>query len=158
MKEKKSPFPIATAGIALVEFALVVPLLILLLLGLAELGRFAYYSIVVGNAARAGVQWGAQNNQTAFNIQGMRTAAVNDGQNNISALSANPTNFCQCWNGTTATTVSCTANPETVCTTGHRLVYVQVVTSGNFNALFNYPLLPSTFSVSATAVMRVSQQ
>ena len=44
-------------GVALVEFALVVPLLALLLVGIIEIGRFAYFSIAVANAARAGVQY-----------------------------------------------------------------------------------------------------
>ena len=42
------------SGQALVEMAFVVPLLLLLALGVIEVGRYAYISILVGNAARAG--------------------------------------------------------------------------------------------------------
>jgi len=35
--------------------------------------------------------------------------------------------------------------------------YVHVTTSGSFSAMFQYPLLPPTFTVSATAIMRVRQ-
>ncbi len=146
---------------ALVEFALVVPLLILLLLGLVEVGRFTYYSIVVGNAARAGAQYGAQGSTTAADNAGMVTAATTDGQNNIKNITATANDVCSCWNGTTGTE---SPSPPThaqcgqTCTTGRDVTYVQVNTSGNFNSLFNYPLLPTTFSVSAQAIMRVRPQ
>ncbi len=157
VKEAHTPVPYSQAGVALIEFAFVVPVLILLLLGLVEIGRFAYYSIVVGNAARAGVQYGAQTLATAQDSTGMANAAKNDGQNNIANLTASPapTHFCQCWDGTTATS-DATCSPT--CATGHRVVYVQVTTSGTFSPLFNYPKLPSSFSVSSTATMRVINQ
>jgi Flp pilus assembly protein TadG len=41
-------------GAAAVEFALVLPLALLLLIGAADLGRFAHTRIAVANAARAG--------------------------------------------------------------------------------------------------------
>lgn len=40
--------------------ALLTPLLLTLLIGIIELGRYAYLSILVGNAARAGAAYGAQ--------------------------------------------------------------------------------------------------
>jgi len=47
-------------GTSLVEFAIVLPVLMFLLVGLSEFGRFGYYAILAANAARAGVQYGAQ--------------------------------------------------------------------------------------------------
>jgi Flp pilus assembly protein TadG len=41
------------------EFAILLPLLILLCLVAVDLGRFAFVSIALGNAARVGAEWGA---------------------------------------------------------------------------------------------------
>jgi Flp pilus assembly protein TadG len=126
------------------------------MLGLIEVGRFAYYSILVGNAARAAAQYGAQDGTTALNDTAMRNAGNNDSANNIQSLTINPSHFCRCWDGTTQTTISCA--PTATCASGRRVIYVQVDASGSFNPLFNYPKLPSSFSVGATSIMRVIKQ
>ena len=56
------------SGSALAEMAIVLPLLVLLLIALIEVGRYGNYTIRAGNAARAGVQYGAQNTITAADI------------------------------------------------------------------------------------------
>lgn len=147
-------------GLAVVEFAVLVPVLVLIIMGIAEIGRFAYFSVLVGNAARAGAQYGAQNLHTATDTSGMETAALNDGQNglSISGLTADspaPTHFCQCVDssGTATDLASCI---PTDCTAGtHRVVFAQVTVNGSFTSLFRYPGLPSSFTVSRTAIMPV---
>ncbi len=67
-------------GQSLVELAFVVPLLLLLLVGIIEIGRFAFYSILVSNAARAGAQYGAQSLASASDTVGIAAAANRDGQ------------------------------------------------------------------------------
>jgi Flp pilus assembly protein TadG len=148
------------AGMALVEFAIVVPLLALLLVGLIEIGRFAYYSIVVGNAANAGAQYGAQNQQMAGQFTSIQNFAKADGQNNISNISATASNVCSCWvesTGTESPAPPTVANCTQNCASGIKVTYVQVQTSGSFPKMFNYPMFPANFSVSATAMMRVRQ-
>ena len=49
-------------GVAAVEFAVVLPLLMLLLLGIWELGRIIHVQITLNNAARDGARLGAQAN------------------------------------------------------------------------------------------------
>jgi Flp pilus assembly protein TadG len=143
----------AQSGAALVEFALTTPLLMLLLIGIIEIGRFAYFSILVGNAAHAGAFYGSQSLTTAGDTSGMQTAVLNDGQS-ISGLSASPapTIFFQCWNGTTAqasTTATCSQ------TGYHAVEYVQVSATGRFNSMFNWPGLPQQMNLTRTAIMRV---
>jgi Flp pilus assembly protein TadG len=136
----------------LIELALVIPMMLLLLLGIIEIGRYAELSVVVANAARAGVQYGAQNLATAANTAGIQSAALNDGQN-APGLSVTSVNIlCGCSGSTpgSACPVSC-SSPN------HPLVYVQVNTEGNFNALFNYPGIPSPLVVNGSAEMRVAQ-
>ncbi len=140
-------------GAALVEFALTTPLLMLLLVGIIEMGRFAYFSILVGNAAHAGAFYGSQNLTTANDTTGMQNAVLNDGQN-VSGLHASPapTIFFQCWNGTTAQ-----ASTSSTCTTSgyHAVEYVKVNATGSFNALVNWPGLPQQMNLTRTAIMRV---
>ncbi len=143
------------AGSALIEFVLVLPLLMLLLLGGVEMGRYAYFSILVGNAARAGVQYGAQNGTTALDTSGMTSAVTADGSNSISSLTVTPSNYCECWNGSSSSAVACTGT----CAAGSHLVgYVKVMVSGTVSPLFDYPFLPSSLTVSNTATMRIAQQ
>ncbi len=50
---------------AAAEFALICPLLVTMVLGAVDFGRFAFYYIAVTNAARAGAQYGSMNNYTS---------------------------------------------------------------------------------------------
>jgi Flp pilus assembly protein TadG len=145
------------SGTSLVEFALVAPVLILLLVGMIEIGRFAYYAILAANAARAGVAYGAQSVQTADDTTGIKNAVIADGQN----LSN--------WSATNAITVTtlCSVNggtPTSPCVTGSSgpaagtVYYVSVQVTGTFKSLLNYPGLPSSLPVSGNAIMRVASQ
>ena len=148
-------------GVALVEFALVVPLLALLLGGIIEIGRFAYFSIAVANAARAGAQYGSYDSVRAVDITGMKNAAVADGQNNIKTIQAAANDVCTCWNstsGTEAPSPPTHAQCGVLCTSGRNVTYVEVDTSGSFSPMFSYPLFPSSFAVSSKAIMRVHPQ
>lgn len=66
------------AGQSLVELALLTPLLLAMVLGSIEFGRYAYLSILVGNAAHSGALYGSQTNLTAANVGGICAAAEND--------------------------------------------------------------------------------
>ena len=141
------------SGSALAEIALVLPMLVLLLVGLIEVGRFGNYTILVANAARAGVQYGAQNTVTAADVTGMQNSAKSDGQN-LAGLSATASTFCKCADGSASTCLA------TDCATSHRIIYVQVLTSATVPSLTNSALLPAslrTITVQGKAVMRVAQ-
>ena len=140
----------ADDGAALTELVIVAPLLLILLIGLIEVGRFAQYSILVANAARAGVQYGAQDLGTAGDVTGIQTAAQNDA--NVTGLTVTPIKFCQCADGTASACL------QTDCPTpNHRLVFVQVDVSGTIPSLLNYPGVPASQTVTSRAVMRVAQ-
>lgn len=49
------------SGQSLVEFALALPVLLLILLGLADFGRAFYYTTAIAGAARAGAEYAAKN-------------------------------------------------------------------------------------------------
>lgn len=145
-------------GDSLVEMALLLPILTMLLVGTVDLGRLAYMSIEVANAARAGVQYGQQNSSTWSNVNGMQTAATNDAPDLVGAnngnLSAVATYWCQCSDGTTVTP-NCFPTPS--CAGTHRANYVKVVTTATYKAWFPCPGVPSTTNLTSQAVMRASQ-
>jgi Flp pilus assembly protein TadG len=141
------------SGQSLVELALVLPILLLLLVGTIEIGRFAYYSILVANAARAGAQYGAQGLLTAADNAGMLTAAQNDGQN-VTGLTVSAIQQCGC----TGAGLSGTCPVAPPCTLpNHSLVYVEVTATGIFTSLFNYPGIPPSITLTSTEKMRVAQ-
>lgn len=155
-------------GQALLEVAVVTPLLLLLLVGTVELGRYAYIGILVGNAARAGAAYGAQGlPQSVCSAPapcGIQTAADNDFQSNgqpVSALTVTASDSCGCDSGGTITSAGCNTatNPTAGSCTGNGVwvVLVSVTASGTFSPLFNYPGISKSFTISRTSTMRVAQ-
>jgi Flp pilus assembly protein TadG len=109
MKDRKSRLR-SQRGQSLIEVALLTPLLLSLMVGTIEMGRYAYLSILVGNAARAGAAYGSQS----------------------LALSVDAS--------------------------GHWVVMVSVQAQATFNALFKYPGIPASLTVTQTATMRVPNE
>lgn len=147
----------------MVEFALAIPILIMLLVGIIEYGRYAYFVIEIGNAAHAGAQYGSQKASTAGDVTGMKNAAIADGQNTIFPLTAaavSAQSVCGCWNGTTETPSPPTAAACGTCTTARPVTYAQVTVTGTISPLFNYTMLglPSSWTVTRTATIRVLQE
>jgi|HubBroStandDraft_6_1064221.scaffolds.fasta_scaffold1579800_1 Flp pilus assembly protein TadG len=133
-------------GQSAVELALVVPALVLVLVIAADFSRVFYMSIEAANAARAGVQYGAQSTTKASDTAGMQQAALNDAPN-LGALTATASNFCECPPSTSHVTCSST-------TCSGMEMYVQVNTSAQFQTLVHYPGVPSTVTLNESALMR----
>jgi len=149
------------SGQSLLEVALMLPFFLLLLLGVIEIGRYAYIGILVGNAARAGAAYGVQSNAQSVDTVGITNAAINDFMSNGqgSSLTVTSAVTCGCDSSGTVTTAGCTpaTNPTAgTCAAGHWVVILTVTASGTFNSLFNYPGIPASVSVSRAAAMRVS--
>ena len=136
----------------MVEFAVVAPILIFLLLGLIDVGRYTYYGILASHAARAGVQYGAQTSLTAVDRGGIQNAALQDAQS-LSNFSATTTVLCT----VNAAASSCPANNTSSIPTA-LVYYVQVNVTGTFNTLISYPGIPNRVPVTGTAVMRLGSQ
>jgi Flp pilus assembly protein TadG len=139
-----------TKGQALVEVALTAPLLILLLLGAAELGQVAFAAIEVANAASAGVQYGAQTTITASDKTGIQTAASDDASN-LTGLTATSSFTCICSNGSTSTCL------PTDCSTSNIEEILTVKTQASVTPLIHLPGLPRPFTLRGQAVQKVIQ-
>jgi len=127
-------------GVAAVEFAIVLPLLVVVLLGMTDFGRFSHSTIAIANAARSGAAYASMNpfnsaTQAAWNA-GV-TQAVQDELSQSSAFD------------TSKLTITVT---NTVESGGLRRVSVQVTYP--FKTVINSTFLPTSFNLQQTAVMR----
>ena len=149
------------SGQSLIEFALMLPVLCLLLVGIIEIGRAAAVSIAVHNAATAAAEYGSQNEATAQDIPGMINNASQDanlpGLGNMT-MTATAMYGCTCDNGAGT---SCTnpvpqgSCPTIDCGGGLVVECVQVNTTATWDALFHYPGVPERYHTDGVAVMRV---
>jgi Flp pilus assembly protein TadG len=99
--------PTLSPAQAAVEFAMLLPVLIVLLMFVGEFLRVYYTAIELNNAARAGVQYGVHSPANAADFAGMQQAALQDGSD-VGGMTATASQFCECSDGSA---VSCgTAN------------------------------------------------
>jgi Flp pilus assembly protein TadG len=151
-------------GQALVELAFILPMVLLLLLGIIELGRYAYISILVSNAAHAGAIYGSQGFSKAIaNNPDITTAARNDfASNGLDPATLTVDSFPTCGcdiGGTIAADTAANCDPTVAPTcAGNWAVTIHVTAHNTYNGLFNYPGIPSSLPLSSTASMRVSKR
>ena len=152
-------------GLAFTEFVLVLPLAFMLFLGILDFGRVFYAAMAVSNAARAGVQYGAQSNAYSGDFPGMIAAATAAGD--ASGIGGFGTmgacRYCKCADGTgscnscspgsdgCSSASSCLAS----CPSDAPQIYVSVSANKVFTTLFPYPGIPHTTTLNRTAIMRV---
>jgi Flp pilus assembly protein TadG len=158
---------LSESGQSLLELAFLTPVLLILTIGIVEMGRYAYFGILVGNAARAGAAWGAQNLASSVDATAISTAAQNDFKNglSLSGLTVTSSTVCGCDDGGTVTVATaCSGGTAGTCAAGHWVVMVKVTASGTFNPLFTYPskgffgyLKIPSLTFSSTATERVAQ-
>jgi Flp pilus assembly protein TadG len=162
-------------GGPLVELALAMPMLTLILLGAVSLGQLAMGAINVSNAAKAAVQYAAQDSNTAVDTATMLAMARADvgttiGQTGaldmpkavglpaVAACTSTGTttisyscSYCQCSspNSAAAPFACATANPNTVCgTSSSQLEQVIVVSTHiKMKPVAAIPGLPLTFDM-----------
>ena len=144
------------AGAAAVEFALIAPLLLLMVLGVTEMGKIVYYRSVLESAARSGTQAGfAAAMTTATQIATAQTTMETTADTAInSALGA-------AIGGTVTSTATVTCicandiNDTVDCVTGDcgsvSKRYIATVTMGmTYTPLFNMTNLPGGFNIDLT--------
>lgn len=137
----------ADAGNALVELAIVAPLLMLLLLGASDFGRVFYTAISVTGAAHAGAQYGAQSPAKTEDAAGMVQTAVNSAPG--MGITATASRVCRCVTG--PDTVACdTTTPSCLPLRG----YATVTATRTFTTIVNYPGIPNSVTIARTAEIR----
>jgi len=137
-------------GSSLVEVAVVLPMLLLILIGVVDLGRYFYLANEVAGAAHSGAMYGSQH---ASDTTNMVNAAKLDAPN-VSGLVVNATWGCKCSDGTNPS-VSCTATPS--CST-NVVYYSTVKATANYSALFPWQGIPSPLTLTSSVTMRSNTQ
>jgi Flp pilus assembly protein TadG len=152
----KTKRPRGEAGAAIVETALVMPILMLLLVGAVELARVAYAAIEVSNAAKAAVAYGAQGTTQLWDTTGIQTAATNDAGDLAATLTTTPTVSGICSSGAACTGANSMCTNTDCATPGDHIEWIlKVNTSATFNPLIHLTGLPTTFSLNGQAVQKV---
>jgi Flp pilus assembly protein TadG len=153
-------------GQSLLEFALMLPFMILLAVGIVEIGRAIYYTVAVNNGATAGAEFGSQDEITASNTTKMQLSAVCDANGGsppscrsgiLTTSNVTVTTGCAC---DTGTGTSCNPMPPanscaTIVCSNQIAECVQVLTTATYDPLFHYPGLPTSYTANGKAVMRV---
>ncbi len=147
--KRRSTHERSDTGASLVEMAILLPLLVLMVLGVADFGRMLYHAITLSHAARAGAAYGAQNSGFAGDTAGIQQAAEAEAQN-IAPIAVTSDRLCEC---TGSAPVSCTT--PSCGSYGAPLAFVEVTATHTFDTIATFPGLPSTVPLSRTAKMRV---
>jgi Flp pilus assembly protein TadG len=142
------------SGQSLIEVYVILPILMLILVGAVEMGRVAYASIEVMNAAAAGVQYGAQNPITAGDSAGINVVAQNDAAD-ITLSSVNASRTCVC-SAPGSSVIACPTT-GTVCSGSNLETILTVTTQASFNPGFRLPGFPASFTLQGKAVQKVLQ-
>lgn len=139
---------LGTAGVAVIEFALVLPFLALLTAAAWDLGNVFHQEERLASAAEAGVDYGIQNSATSTDYTGMISAARADADDPNDALDIAAQQVCLCSGGTT---VNCSTG---YCSGALPNVYLQVTVSENYPTIIPYPGIGSTIFLSRQAMLR----
>jgi Flp pilus assembly protein TadG len=142
----RHPFAAGNRGTALVEFALVTPLLLLILAGILDYGQALSKATTVANAARIGAQYAISSQARSTDTTGIRAAVINSSPG-FSGLSVASARTCRCPGGSS---VRCRG----ACGGGIVQMYVKVTVTSTSSAMFSYSGLPFTGSVKGQATMR----
>jgi hypothetical protein len=143
-----------------VEFAVLIPVLGLVLVGAGDFGRAFYYSVTVSNAAESGALYGAQDVIRSGHYAESAQVAQNDARD-LGTVSASADRFCACgpapapgqpWpNGAVVDCLTGTCGGGY----GAPRVYVRCRVARTFNTLVNLPGVPDLFAVRRDVYVRV---
>jgi Flp pilus assembly protein TadG len=134
-------------GASFVELALVLPLFLMMLIPVVDLGRGFYAAIEVASAAHAGAMYGVENpSDTSGMVQ-----AAKAGTSNLADVDAAATYGCECSDGSSPIAL-CTSTPS--CTYNY-VTYVDVTVTSPYRTVFGYPGLPSSMNITREVRLRV---
>lgn len=128
------------SGIAAVEFALIAPIMMVLLLGLLDYGIAAYHSMELESAARSGAQYAMLDSSDTTLIV---TTVTNSTLLDTTKLTVSVTEFCECSDGSSVVCGS-------TCTVDSVRKYMQIDTNYAHTPLF----IPGIMNLSGASTIR----
>ena len=145
-------------GIAAVEFAIIVPMLLIMTVGMADFGLGIYAYMQTQNASQAGADY-ALIHLSAFNKDAIKTAITNATSLSGVSASPDPQRFCGCPGSGGITQIDC-SNP--VCLAGSSAgCYIKSSAAYTYNTVLPYPkvlpFLKNKYVLTSNATVRVNE-
>lgn len=135
-------------GVAAIEFAIVIPLLVMMLICAVDLGMGIFRHMQVQNSAQAGAQYAMG---TAFSATAISNAVANaTGYTGVTATPS-PFQYCGCADSAGITPISCGAPCAAGKTYGQ---YVSVSSQATYTPILPYPIISPKFTLTGQAVVR----
>jgi len=138
------------AGTSLVEVSIFLPMLLLVLMGVADFGRAYYLAIEVEGAAHAGAVYGAQH---VTDTTGMQNAAKLNSPD-VTGLVATSSWGCECSDGTSSS-ASCSLTPT--CTV-NVVYFAKVNTTVTYHPIMPWKGINSSIIISGSSTMRSASE
>lgn len=156
---RRSGFARAEAGAAAVEFALILPMLLLMVLGITELGRIVHYRSVLESASRTGVHAARSLSLSTSALittaettmtTAATTAITNSGITSNSSVgnrTYTPSITCECADGTS---VDCATG---TCVSGSKRYIATMTVSFPYTPVINLTNLPGGFNIDLSMTL-----
>jgi Flp pilus assembly protein TadG len=145
----------AQGGNAAIEFALLAPILALLICGLADIGGAVNLATKLDSAARAGAVYAGVYPTDTDGITQAAKDGTSDGNMSISLSSSSEASsgaaYCTC-GSSTATTILCSTG---TCTGSVKNVFVTVTTTQTYSPILPYGGVFGSLSMSGKATVQV---
>lgn len=138
-----------TTGVAAIEFAMVVPLMILMVVAAADIGMGYYTKMQVEDSTQVGAEWAMKNGFDAVAISNAVTSATNASGINVSP---SPVQFCGCANGSSISTATCGSTCPGGALSG---TYLTVSAQKTYSTIINYGFFPSSYNFTSQSTVRL---
>lgn len=137
-------------GTAAMEFALALPVLLVLIVGTAEIGFAVYEAMQVYNSVEAGALYAAKN---GYDVTGISNAVVNATSTTGITAAPAPTQFCGCPSAGGVVTATCGAT----CTGGGTAgTYVRISAAYTHQTILSYPTFGLPTTLTAQSIVRLN--
>ncbi|MEO5589049.1 MAG: TadE/TadG family type IV pilus assembly protein [Gemmatimonadaceae bacterium] len=140
-------------GGAMVELAVVLPVLILIAIGVMDYGRVYAASVAISNAARAGAEYASQTPANSGDQTAVKQFTAQEGaEAGLVIANVVSNRVCRC--SGSATQINCVTG--TCGGYGAVQQFEEVIATRAVPLLLRYPGLPASITISRTAVFRIN--
>ena len=133
----------------MVEFALLTPLIFLMMVGAADFARIFFNAIAVANASGAGSIYGAMSPTRAGDYSTIQALAEDDAAD-LQAPTATATVYCECPAGNEVNCIDGDCGAY-----GQPRAYSVTEVEQNFELVLPWPGLPDQFAINRRSLVRI---
>ena len=137
-------------GVALVELAMILPVLLLLVVGSLDMGSMFVRKMALANAAKAGVQYALVRKPTSGDVTNITRAVTNSLGSSIGdTTSINTELYCLCFSAKQLCTTEC-ADPDIS-------AMIKITVRENYTTpFFNYDWFKPNFPITESATIKLN--